>query len=126
MRNLKAVKPRLVSVDMLLKLEELGTLCIEIDEVINFLRVKYNVHIYNSAAPFVCEKGYVLYGFSVKKCNPKWGWNCRTHIGSSKWRRNIYDAKREAIKIAVNWILNQQNNKVSKKKRKNGTNKKQN
>ena len=45
----------------------------EIDKVIDAIRIKYNVHIYNSAAPFVTKesnwKNVVLYGFDVKYCN---------------------------------------------------------
>lgn len=91
-----------------------------IDDVIHALRIKYRIEIYNTAEPFVSpsgkDEGKVVYGFSVKICNPKWGWNARKYLGQTKWRTNIYQAKREAINIAINWILSQKSEKSKKPK----------
>lgn len=90
-------------------LHEIGIYTEEIDKVIDAIRRKYNVHIYNSAAPFVTKetdtKNVVLYGFGVKYCNLKHGWNSRQYIGKARWSKNIYEAKRKAINIAIKWIL---------------------
>lgn len=78
-----------------------------VDEAIDFLRRKYDVTIYSSAAPFVdpCCKQKILYGFSVKFCNRKWGWNMREFLGKTKWSSDIYAAKRMAITIALRYLI---------------------
>jgi hypothetical protein len=101
----------------------------DIDNVIDALRIKYNVIIYNTAAPFVDKNsnGKIVYNFSVKKCNPHFGWNGRELIETSNvWDANIYDAKRRAIRAAARWILAHKCKKISIKlrKKKNGTSKK--
>lgn len=97
-------------------LYELHIFAVGIDRAIDSLRKRYNIVIYNTAEPFVNADGKIEYGFSVKKCNPKWGWNARTYIGKSKWRTNIYQAKREAINIAIKWILSHKSQKSKKSK----------
>lgn len=91
-----------------------------IDNVIHALRVKYNIEIYNTAEPFVCPSGKhmskVVYGFSVKVCNPKWGWNARQYLGKTDWLPNIWEAKRRAINIAIKWILSHKSQKSKKSK----------
>jgi hypothetical protein len=89
-----------------------------IDVAIDYLRRKYNVHIYNTAPPFVAPATKkVVYAFSVKVCNTQLGWNGRKTLGSTKWYENVYQAKREALKIALNWILSQKSQKSKKPKR---------
>lgn len=88
-----------------------------VDEVIDAIRMKFNVIIYNTAPPHVDPVSKkIIYGFSVKVCNTKWGWNARKYLGQTKWRTNIYQAKREAINIAINWILSQKSEKSKKPK----------
>lgn len=91
-----------------------------IDDVIHALRIKYRIEIYNTAEPFVSpagkNEGKVLYGFSVKICNPKWGWNARQYIGKTNWMPNVWEAKRKAINIAIKWILSHKSQKSKKQK----------
>lgn len=91
-----------------------------IDDIIHALRVKYRIEIYNTAEPFVSpsgkDKGKVVYGFSVKICNPKWGWNARQYIGKTNWIPNVWEAKRRAINIAIKWILSHKSQKSKKSK----------
>lgn len=89
-----------------------------VDAVIDKLRTKYHIMIYNTAEPFVNAQNKVEYGFSVKVCSSKWGWNARKYLGKTKWRTNIYQAKREAINIALRWILSHKSQKSKKSKRK--------
>lgn len=109
MRHRKVISPHFVSNEASKILRTLGIDDDEIDAVIDHIRVKFCVHIYNYAAPFVTKytetKNVVLYGFGVKYCNLKHGWNQRVYIGKTPWKENIYDAKRRAIDIAIKWIL---------------------
>lgn len=83
-----------------------------IDSVIDWLRKKYKVVIYNSMEPFVDpESKKILYRYSVKYCNLRDGWNGREYIGKSKLTSNIYAAKRQAIWLAIRWIKKQRNGK---------------
>ena len=85
--------------------------------------------MYNHAAPFVSKetenKNVVLYGFGVKFCNLTHGWNQRVYIGKTPWKKNIYDAKRRAIDIAIKWILSHKSQEKCKiiRIKKNGTSK---
>lgn len=89
-----------------------------IDEAIDYIRQKYNVHIYNSAPPFVTPvTKKVVYAFSVKVCNTKLGWNGRKSLGCTQWYPNVYQAKRAALKIALDWILSQKSQKSKKTKK---------
>ena len=108
MRKRAVIKPRLVSPQIMPILRQIGIRVDDIDSVIDAIRQKYNVHIYNSKPPFVTvrdNKNVILYGFSVKRCSLQHGWNARVFIGDSPWLTNIYEAKRKAIKIAVKWIV---------------------
>lgn len=88
-----------------------------VDEVIDAIRMKFKIIIYNTTPPYVDPiSKKIIYGFSVKVCNTKWGWNARKYLGQTKWRTNIYQAKREAINIAINWILSQKSEKSKKPK----------
>ena len=89
-----------------------------IDVAIDYIRRKYNVHIYNSAPPFVTPvTKKVVYAFSVKVCNNRLGWNGRKSLGSTQWYNNIYQAKRAALKIALDWILSQKSQKSKRTKK---------
>lgn len=88
-----------------------------VDDVIDWMRKKYNIVIYNAIEPFVDPFSHkILYRMSVKYCNVRDGWNGRIYIGESRLTNNIYAAKREAIAIAIRWIKKQQKN--AKKRRK--------
>lgn len=85
-----------------------------VDHVIDWLRRKHNIVIYNAIEPFVdptAKKPRILYRYSVKKCNLRDGWNGRKYIGESKLVENIYSAKRQAIMIALRYIKSQKNDK---------------
>lgn len=93
---------------------KIGIFYSDIDNAIDALRIKYNVVIYNSAAPFVCENGRIVYNFSVRKCNPQFGRYGGQPINASKiWNANIYEAKRRAIRAAARWILAHKCQKIS-------------
>ena len=133
MRHRRVVSPHFVSNETAKILRIIGIDDDEIDAVIDHIRKKYNVHVYNHAAPFVTKytetKNVVLYGFGVKYCSIQHGWNHRIYIGKTQWKKNIYDAKRRAIDIAIKWILSHKSQEKCKIMHlsKNGTsNKKQN
>ena len=94
------------------KLAKIGILIwwpFNVDEIIDKFREKYNIIIYHKAEPFVQPTGNkhkILYCFAVKKCYPNEpnGWNKREYIGESEWCENIYEAKRQAIKIALKYV----------------------
>ncbi len=88
-----------------------------VDETIDWLRRKYSIVIYNSTAPYVDTSTRVItYAFTVKLCNQRWGWNQRTHVGTTKWSKDIYAMKRIAIWMAIRYIKKQ---KHAKERRKN-------
>lgn len=93
----------------LLKIFDYLFLAYTIDDAIDAFRKKFNIVIYNKAEPFVQPTGNkhkILYCFAVKKCYPNEpnGWNKREYLGESKWCENIYEAKRQAIKIALKYV----------------------
>ena len=78
-----------------------------VDEAIDWLRRKYNIHIYTCIEPFVDPndpKGSVLYRYGAKWCDRKNGWNGRLVIGKTKLSKNPYSLKRQAITFALRWI----------------------
>lgn len=78
-----------------------------VDETIDWLRRKYNVHIYTLIAPFVDstnEEHPVLYRYAIKFCNKRDGWNGRVLIGETNLSKNVYSLKRQAIWQAIRWI----------------------
>ena len=80
---------------------------VSLDGVIDWLRRKHNIVIYNSIEPFVdpvSDNHHILYRFSVKRCNLRDGWNGREYIGESKLTKNIYTAKKQAITLAIKWL----------------------
>lgn len=99
------------------KLFSIGIYCsrwMTVDEIIDKLRKKCNIVIYHKAEPFVQPTGNkhkVTYCFAVKKCYPgkSNGWNKREYIGESKWCENVYEAKRQAIKIALKYVESRTN-----------------
>jgi hypothetical protein len=88
-----------------------------IDDVIDWLRRKYNIHVYTAMEPFVdptTENKPVLYRFAVKYCNQRDGWNGRIYIGETKLSPNVYTLKKQAITLALRWIKNKNVKKLSK------------
>lgn len=95
-----------------------GGYALYIDTAIDYIRRRYNVHIYNTAPPFVDSvTKKVVYAFSVKVCNNQLGWNGRKSLGCTKWYENVYQAKRAALKIALDWILSQKSQKSKRTKK---------
>lgn len=87
-----------------------------IDEAIDWLRRKYNVHIYTLIAPFVDptnEEHPVLYRYAIKFCNKRDGWNGRVCIGETNLSKNVYSLKRQAVWQAIRWIKANKKPKVS-------------
>ena len=80
-----------------------------VDQIIDFLRKKYNIIIYNKIEPFVDPKMHnIVFKFAVKWCNIRDGWNGRKYIGETKLLTDIYEAKREAIDIAIEYLKKRQ------------------
>lgn len=80
-----------------------------VDEAIDWIRRKFNIVIYDSFEPFVDptdKNGHITYGYSVKFCDTKFGWNGRIYIGRGRNSYNVYAAKRNAIVIALKYIKN--------------------
>ena len=87
-----------------------------VDEAVDWLRRKYNVHIYTSIPPFVDptdSTNPILYRYAVKFCNKRDGWNGRVRIGETNLSENIYSLKRQAIWLAIRWIKANKKPKVS-------------
>lgn len=77
-----------------------------VDEVIDWLRRKFHVIIYDATQPFVCPTSMkILYAYRIKFCNTRHGWNSREYLGCSKWSTNSYGMKRQAIWIALRYIV---------------------
>ena len=90
---------------------------VSLDGVIDWLRRKHNIVIYNSIEPFVdpvSDNHHILYRFSVKYCNLRDGWNGREYIGESKLTKNIYTAKKQAITLAIKWLKQRQHERTKK------------
>lgn len=89
------------------KLLRLGIFSVNLDEVIDELRIRYRIVIYNSVAPYVdpmTNDGTILYRFTTKLCSMQ-GYNFREILGKSIQTPNIYVAKRQAIAWAINYLL---------------------
>lgn len=83
-----------------------------VDEIIDYLRDKYNIVIYNKMAPFVSPTAKkIIYCFEVKWCNLRDGWNGREVIGKSEYTHDINHAKRQAIDIALAYLKQRQQRK---------------
>lgn len=88
-----------------------------VDETIDWLRRKYNIHIYTCIEPFVDPndpKGSVLYRYGAKWCDRRNGWNGRLVIGKTNLSKNPYSLKRQAITFALRWITKNNVKKLSK------------
>lgn len=77
-----------------------------VDEAIDWLRRKFNVVIADKTIPFVDPKACkIMFAYLVKWCNLRDGWNGRVIIGYGDWSYNPYAAKRNAITIALRWLI---------------------
>lgn len=88
-----------------------------VDEAIDWIRRKYKVIIYDASEPFVNPMSKkIIYAYKVKFCNIKMGWNHREYIGITKWSHDTYVSKREAINIALKYVIKKKNEKVIRRK----------
>ena len=80
-----------------------------VDEAIDYFRRKYEIIVFNAFPPFVSplKNNRIVYGYTVKKCHPRWGWNQRRSLGRTKESCNIYAAKRMAIAITLKYLKNE-------------------
>lgn len=90
-----------------------------VDEAIDWLRRKHNIIIYNKIEPFVDPADQthktILFRFGVKRCDINHlGWNGRLYIGETRFNKNIYSLKREAISIAIKYIMSHEKKKSAK------------
>ena len=83
-----------------------------VDEVIDWLRRKYNIVVYNKIEPFVDPiddtHKTILFKYGVKRCDINHlGWNGRIDLGTTRLAKNVYSLKRETIKIAMTYSTSQ-------------------
>lgn len=89
------------------KLMMLGIFSVNLDEVIDDLRIRHRIVIYNSVAPYVDptkDDGTILFRFTAKRCHEK-GYNFREILGQSIQTPDIYVAKRQAIAWAIDYLI---------------------
>lgn len=87
-----------------------------VDEAIDWIRRKYDVHIYTPIAPFVDptnDEHPILYRYAIKFCNKRDGWNGRAYVGETDLSKNVYTIKRQAVWLAIKWIKQNKKPKVS-------------
>lgn len=77
------------------------------DIAIEQLRLDYNIIVYNYMPPFVCPVSKkIMFCYAVKQCSLRDGWNGRTFIGKSEYLDDPLECKRQAIKMAIDFINN--------------------
>lgn len=78
-----------------------------IDEACDWIRRKFNVIVYDATPPYVDPAGSkcIWYRYAVKFCNILGGWNFREYIGTSKRLKNAYAAKRQALSLAISYVM---------------------
>lgn len=84
-----------------------------LDEVIDELRIRHRIIIYNTMRPYVdptSKDGSILYRFSAIYLS-KDGWNFRLKLGSSIQTPDIYTAKRQAIAWAIKHLIDKHHKK---------------
>lgn len=85
-----------------------------VDMIIDLLRKDHNIIIHHKMEPFVSPTlNKIIYCFSVKWCNLRDGWNGRKYIGQSEYGHDIYELKREAITIAINYLKEKRNERIN-------------
>lgn len=86
------------------------------DEVIEWLRVKHDIMIFHAVPPFVDPsldgKNEILHRLCIKFCNRRDGWNGREIIGKTDLNKNLNTLKRQAITIAIKWLLKKKKHNV--------------
>ena len=81
------------------------------DEVIEWLRVKHDIVIFNAMPPFIDhnENNGIFYRLCIKFCDKehttKFFWNSYIFIGTTNLNKNLNVLKRQAITMAINWLL---------------------
>lgn len=76
-----------------------------VDYMINYLRIQYDIVIYNKMPPFVDPMTKeIIFCYAAKWCNRRDGWNGRVMIGESSYTSNVQQAKLEAIHLAMKWL----------------------
>lgn len=76
-----------------------------VDEAIDWLRRTFRIVVADKTIPYVCpDKHKIMYGYTIKWCNLRDGWNGRVIIGNSIWSYDCYAAKRDAISRALRWL----------------------
>lgn len=105
---------KLVTIKQAAALREIGYMVLlvpTVDDVVDWLRKKHHIIIYNCVEPFVDPvDGRIKYGYKVKKCNKKWGWNYREYVGNRVISHDCYAAKRVCIWNAIRYIKKQKEN----------------
>lgn len=78
-----------------------------IDTACDWIRRKFNVIVYDATPPYVDPAGAkcIWYRYETKFCNTLGGWNFREYIGTSKRLKNAYAAKRQALSLALSYIV---------------------
>jgi len=90
-----------------------------VDEAIDWIRKKFHVIVYDSTEPYVCPTSMkILYAYRVKFCNVRHGWNSREYIGSTKWSADSYAMKRQALWIALRYIVKKKKDAENRRKAK--------
>lgn len=90
-----------------------------VDEAIDWIRKKFDVVIYDATQPFVSPtKMKIIYAYRIKFCNVRHGWNSREYIGTTKWSTNSYAMKRQAVLIALRYIVKRKRDAENRRKSK--------
>jgi hypothetical protein len=78
-----------------------------VDEIIDYLRDNYQIVIYERVEPCVDPTTHrIMFSLGVKWCNLRDGWNGRVYIGQTEMNPDIYESKRCAISLALDWLKN--------------------
>lgn len=92
----------------------------DVDTVIEWLRTKYHVIVYNAVEPFVNPTSKnISFSYKVKYCDLKWGWNQRIRIGQTPWSNDPNAMKRTAIWLAIRYIQKKEKDAARRRNSKN-------
>ena len=109
MIDLEQSGAKYVDPELSLRLYNINIFSSNVDQAIDLIRQKYNIVVYNSAAPHVSstnKENKIVFGYTVKKCYPgtPQGWNKRVYIYTTNWYDDPWKAKIEAIKAIVEYV----------------------
>ena len=91
-----------------------------VDQACDFIRRKYHIMISNTSHPFVSPINHrIEYAYTVKYCDEKLGWNFREILGFTNWSANYYAAKRNALNIAIRYIIKKKKDAARRRANKN-------